>query len=335
MDSQNRKYDPAGVACVVVTLLGWSSVLLFLRHLAPYIDGWSANGWRYGMCAGGLCPYLLIRQCRGHADWHLWRRAIVPSVFNCIGQTFFGFAVYYIEPGLAAFLLRVSLVSSTLGAFTLFADERVLARSLLFWSGLSLIVIGSICTVAFSIHPVAGSSGFGMLLAAAAGGFFGLYGVSVRYFMRGVRPTDSFSAIATVTALVMIGLMFWRSPTRGACVLDLSAMNTFWIVLSAVIGIAIGHIFYYAAIARLGVAVAAAIVQLSPFFCSLGSIYLFGEVLTPGQWIAGAGMVFGASLLIRSEQRRGREAAPEGLAACPIELEADVPARTIRVAKDI
>ncbi|MBK8267950.1 MAG: DMT family transporter [Planctomycetes bacterium] len=255
------------------------------------------------------------------APWKLWRRALVPTFFNSIGQTFFAFAVYYIEPGLAAFLLRVSLVSSTLGAFLLFADERAMLRSRLFWTGMAMIVIGSISTMMLSVHPISGGSGFGMMLAAMAGIFFGMYGVSVRACMRGVRPTDSFSAIATLTALMMITMMVLKSPTHGMGVFDLSAENWFWLVLSAVIGIAIGHIFYYAAIARLGVAVAAAIVQLSPFLCGIGSVLIFGELLTPGQWVAGAGMVVGASLLIRAEQLRGKTVATSGPSAVPVEVE--------------
>ena len=133
MTQSNRSHDPRGVIYVVITLLGWSSVLLFLRHLAPFIDVWTANGWRYGMCAVALFPFLFSKRAGNGVPRDIWLRAIPPALLNSVGQVCFGASVYFIEPGLAGFLLRVSLIGSTFGAFVLFADERALMRSRVFW----------------------------------------------------------------------------------------------------------------------------------------------------------------------------------------------------------
>ncbi|MCG8408582.1 MAG: DMT family transporter [Phycisphaerales bacterium] len=314
--SQNTR----GIICVTITLLGWSSVLLFLRHLHTEIDGWTANGWRYGMCALVLLPMVLAKQAQGQVQASIWWRAIVPAVFNCFGQVCFGFSVYYIEPGLAGFLLRVALISSTLGAFVLFADERPLLRSPIFWGGMFLVAAGSVGTVALGIHPIQGATARGVLLGAAAGAFFGLYGVSVRYWMRGVPSVLSFAAISNYTALVMVGLMLCYSETQGGAVFDLSPMNLTFLVLSAFLGIAIGHIAYYASIARLGVAVASAVVQLAPFIGGAASVFVFGEILTLGQWGSGLIMLVGSALLLCAERRRPRDA-DVVQPAFPVELE--------------
>lgn len=293
-----------GVAFVLVTLLCWSSVLLFLRHLAPFIDGWTANGWRYGLCAAVLLAWLLARQGRLAAEQRVWRRAVIPALFNSVGQTFFGFAVYFIEPGLAAFLLRVSVIFSIGGAFILFADERALARLRLFWVGLGMVLGGAIGTVLMGNQTLVGKSAVGVGLGAASGAFFGLYGVSVRHFMRGVPPAVSFSAIGSYTAAIMIGLMIGFGRDHGLDVFRLSPANAALLVLSAVLGIAVGHIFYYAAIARVGVAVAASIIQIAPFLTAAASVVLFGEHLGAWQWACGALMIAGGTLLLRAEAKR-------------------------------
>jgi drug/metabolite transporter (DMT)-like permease len=197
-----------------------------------------------------------------------------------------------------------ALISSTLGAFVLFADERVLMRRGAFWLGMGLVAAGSVGTIVFGHQPIIGGTAVGIALGAGSGIFFGLYGVSVRYWMRGVPSMTSFAAISLYTAAVMVALMIWRADGRGASVFALSASNWFVLIASALIGIALGHVFYYASIARLGVAVASAVVQLAPFIGGAASVVIFKEILTPMQWISGVVMLGGAGVLLWSEQSR-------------------------------
>ncbi|OWY71191.1 hypothetical protein B7486_11355 [cyanobacterium TDX16] len=304
MSGESRESRASGITYIVLTLVGWSSVLLFLKHLTPYIDAWTANGWRYGMSALLWLPVLLVGARGGTLPEGIWRRALVPALFNCMAQVCFAQAPYYIGPGLAGFLLRINIVFSTAGALILFADERPLARSPMFWGGLVLVVAGSIGTVLMGSTPLVGGTATGVILGLGAGAFYGLYGVSVRYWMHGIRPMVSFGAISLYTAAVMVSLMIVISPGRGAGVFGLSGFNWMILVMSALIGIALGHVFYYSAIARLGVAISAAVVQLAPFITGVASVLIFGEVLTSWQWMFGAIMLMGAGTLIHSERSR-------------------------------
>lgn len=305
--SGRARIDVRGLAYVVATLLGWSSVLLFLRALHEDIDAWAANGWRYGLCALLFLPFQLSLTLRGRSSPGVWRKAVVPTIFNSLGQICFGFSIYYIKPGLAGFLLRVSLITSTAGALTLFADERRLARSGLFWLGLGCVAIGSLVTIFLSDTPIAGGQLTGVLMGAGAGAFFGLYGVAVRANMRHVSSMQSFSTICTLTAAAMVACMLAFGKESGAPVLSLSPLHLFYLVASALIGIAMGHLFYYASIKRLGVAVAGAIVQIAPFITASFSHVLFNESLTAWQWAGGAIMLTGGYALLRAEQTRPRE----------------------------
>lgn len=312
VNQKGKKYDVAGICFITGTLVGWASILLFLKHLVPYLDAWTANGWRYGISALLWLPLLLTGVRNGSLPDGIWRRAMWPSIFNCIGQVLYASMIYYIGPGLGGFLIRVSLISSMAGAFFLFADERVLLRSRLFWLGITAVVGGSIGTVFLGHVPIRGATAIGIILGTTSGAFYGMYGVSVRYYMRGISAMTSFSVISLYTAAGLVIMMLLMGERHGLKVFGLSTQN--WVILvgSALIGIAICHVSYYAAIARLGVAVSTAIVQLAPFLCAIGAYVIFDEVLSPLQWASGLVMIFGAMMLLTAEQQRPKAGEPAG-----------------------
>jgi hypothetical protein len=84
------------------------------------------------------------------------------------------------------------------------------------------------------------------------------------------------------------GLSAWLLPTGPFAVL----------LLSSVIGIALGHVFYYIAIARLGVAVSSGVIQLQPFLVAIGSYFILAKPVTTGQMVTGMIAVAGAVLLL-------------------------------------
>lgn len=313
-----------GIACVIGTLVGWASILLFLKHLVPYLDSWTTNGWRYGLSALMWLPVVLVGLARKSLPKGIWWRAIVPSVFNCTGQALYAMVPYYIGPALGGFLIRVSIVSSTLGAFILFADERILMRSGFFWGGMGAVVVGSIGTVFLGSAEIIGGTAMGIALGATSGLLFGLYGVGVRRFMTGIPAMTSFAVISLYTSAGLVTLMVLRGAEHGLGVLHLSGFNWFILIASAVIGIAICHVAYYAAIARLGVATSTAIVQLSPFLCAIGSLILYGEHLTQGQWLSGFLMILGATALLHAEQRRHKQTPVESVSVLCDDL-VDIP----------
>lgn len=317
-----RKERISGIIFITMTLIGWSSVLLFLKYLTPYIDPWTANGWRYGLSALLWLPLLVVGLRRGTLPDGLWRRAVVPACINCIAQVCFAAAPYYIGAGLTAFLLRVNIIFSTVGAFVLFSDERPLARSGRFWTGMALLLGGSVGTVLLGAAPITGATATGVLLGLAAGAVYGMYGVSVRYYMRNIPSMTSFAVISLYTASGLVVLMAFFGSRGGMSALDLSSFNWFMLAASALIGIALGHVFYYSAIARLGVAVSAAIVLLAPFICGAASVVLFNEVLTRAQWLCGVVMICGAGFLLVAERARHRKPEPSTIPGATVEIDA-------------
>lgn len=308
-DTQTTQRASTGqaVALIVMTLLGWSSVPLFLKHFSHAIDVWTSNGWRYGFSALLWAPVLLIGLKRRSLPRGLWRNAIVPSIFNCAGQTCFAAAHYIISPGLLTFGLRMQILFVGVGAYLLLPQERRVIRTRSYLVGAVLVLGGTLGTIFLGEKPPDFSSGLGVTLAIAAGLLFACYALSVRHYMRQTSSITAFAVISQYTAAVMVGLMLALGERSGAAALDLDPLQFGLLLLSAIIGIALGHVFYYAAIAKLGVAIASGVVQLQPFLVTAASYFLFGERMTPWQLVGGAVAISGAALMLSVQHRLSKQ----------------------------
>jgi drug/metabolite transporter (DMT)-like permease len=307
----------AGIATIVLTLLGWSSIPLFLKHFSTLIDPWTANGWRYGFSALVWLPVIFWHYSRSSFPTGLWRRALVPSIFNGLGQIAFGIVPYLIEPGLMTFSLRVQIVFVTIGAAVFFLAERRVIRSPLFLFGLVTVLVGTLCAIAFSPAGLGGAKSIGLspelarhaktigvCLAIGSGLLYGGYSLGVRHYLHGVAPLTAFAAVSQLTAVIVIAPMFFLGEQAGFAIFNHLGRDQFVLLLiSSLIGIGIGHTLYFFSIARIGVAAASGVVQLQPIVVSLISIRLFGEHLTTLQWIAGTGAVVGAAVMLYAQHR--------------------------------
>lgn len=305
-----------GVLTIVATLASWTSIPLFLKHFTTHIDGWTANGWRYGASALIWLPALFVAYARNRVPPGLWRAALIPSLFNAIAQACFGLAPYHVDPGLMTFSLRFQIVFVALGAAIMFAPERRVIRSPLFILGLLLVVGGTMATLAFKPGGLGSGTRLGVALSVASGLFYAGYALSVRRWMVHMPPITAFAAVSQYTALLLILPMFFLGGGGGYLIgggeaLNLSGGRMALLILSAIIGIGIGHTLYFFSIGRLGLAVSAGVVQLQPITVSIASLFLFGERLTPLQWTTGIAAIAGAAVMLYAQQRlRRAEGAP-------------------------
>lgn len=308
-----------GVVTVVLTLLGWSSVPLFLRHFAESIDAWTSNGWRYGFAALLWAPAFALAMRRADTRGRLLRMALIPSVFNAAGQVCFTWAHYMIDPGLLTFALRFQIVFVAVGAFAMFPSERAVVRAPLYIVGFALVLLGGTGAGLLGDEPLRGANAAGFMLAVLSGALFAAYALSVRKCMHGTHPITAFAAISVYTAGVMLLLMLAFGRRAGLDAIDLPGEQFALLVLSALIGIALGHVFYYISIARLGVAVASGVIQLQPFVVGVGSFFLFNEALHARQWASGCAAVMGALLMLETQRRISGAAKRARLVAPPID----------------
>jgi drug/metabolite transporter (DMT)-like permease len=296
-----------GVATITLTLAGWTTIPLFLRFFKDDIDGWTANGWRYAFSALIWLPVWFVSFRRGTWPKGLWRAAFWPSMFNAAGQVCFGLAPYYIEPGLMTFSLRLQIVFVTIAAAIMFAAERAVIRSPLFIVGLGMVIAGTAATLLLKEGGLGEGEPLGVGLAILSGLLYASYSLGVRRAMVGVNPLKAFAAVSQYTAAILVSLMLLFGEDAGATVVGLSNFKLWMLALSAIVGIGLGHTFYYLSITRLGLAASAGVVQLQPITVSIASFYLFGEKLSTAQWATGIAAIIGAGLILFAQHASNRK----------------------------
>jgi len=306
MSVKPTKGSAGGVVLILLTLLGWSSVPLFLKYFAAYIDAWTANGWRYGISALFWAPVLVWGAWRRTLPAGLWAAALVPSLFNVAAQICFAWAPYYINPGLITFLLRLQIVFVALGAYLLFPAERPVLRSLTYVCGVVIVFCGlmGLCFLGETLPR--GATAWGVGLAITAGFLYGGYSLAVRRYVHDISPVVAFATISLYTAVGVVSVMLVKGRDHGAVAWSLNWKQFGMLVASAFVGIAIGHVMYYSAIVRIGVALSNGVILLQPFITSTCSYFLFDERLTIAQWLSGLTAMVGAVIMLNTQRRLTR-----------------------------
>jgi len=302
------------VACLVAATLGFGIIPIFLKHFAQVLDPWTVNGVRYSIGALFWLPFLLVLDRRpGHAaaaglGRNVWRDAIVPSIVNVVGQAAFGVSPYFIPASTMGFVLRLSFLFTIVFGFAAIVEERLLARKRAFWLGTAFSLAG---VLAMFVDEFQGGGGSvtGLVIIVVTAVAWGAYSVTVRHWLAGYSARQSFSVISLYTsgALVVLMLLFGRVGSLGEIGPGL------WgnLMLSALIGIAFGHVLYFRGIHELGPVVASGITLITPFVTYLAAAILLGERLSRIEWLGGTLVVVGGGLLVLARaQIEGRARPP-------------------------
>lgn len=296
----------SGVAFLLGNLFCWAIVPVVLRHLTGALDGWTTNGFRYPFAALLYWPVLFFAWRWGTLNEQVLRRCLAPSLFALAAQILWAWAPYYLPAGAIGFFMRFSLLFAITAAMVLFPDERKLLRLAKFYVGLILLVGGFILMSVSKVQFDAEVTGAGIAIILLCGVFFGLYGVSVRHFLHGINPLVAFGVVSTYVSIGTLTAMFAFGDYHE--LLALSGRN--WLILagSAILGIALGHIFLYSAVSRLGAAITSGAQTLIPFPTMLLAAWFLQERMNGLEWIAGLTMVLGTAVLLLAQHQIVRRA---------------------------
>jgi len=284
-----------------LSLLCFGTIPLFLKYFTPYIDGWTANGYRYLVAAIIYLPFLPGKNHAKEGGRNVWKYALIPTAFNIILQSAWAWVPYYINPGLMGFLGKSTVIWSVTGSFIIFRDERPLLTSKRFWSGLTIAIAGFTGLSLGGGSIPHGSTLFGIALVMIACMFMSGYMLSVRYYFKNTNSRTAFSVIALYTSIgTLITMMIFGEPMAFTRLpLNINAL----IVLSGIIGIGLAHVLYYAAQKVLGSAIASSTTLFSAFYTAILSYMIFDEKLTLLQWASGLLLTAGGLLLLAAQNK--------------------------------
>jgi drug/metabolite transporter (DMT)-like permease len=142
-----------------------------------------------------------------------------------------------------------------------------------------------------------------LVLASAVG--MGAYTVAVRYYMSSYSARQSFSVISLYSSILLVGLMFCFGDYGRLTQISIGC----WLLLtlSALIGIAFGHVLLYQAIQYFGPVVASGVQLITPFITYVVAAVWLGERMSSSEWIGGVLLVASGALLVvaRCQCERG------------------------------
>ena len=289
----------AALSCIG-TLICWSSAPLFIKYLTGYLDLWTQNLLRYGAACLFWLPFLLAAAKTGQLPKAVWKRALLPFIPNIIMQNLWAAAFYYIDPGFASLLSTTAFLWAIVLSVIFFADERQHLSNRLFRLSIILSLVGLMGVMFF--HPAFTHSYTitGIVIIMVYGVIWGSYAITVKVAFRGIDSRIGFSVVSIYTVIALsILTMFMGQPSK--C-LELSFNGWAAVVISGVTGIALGHVFYYISIRRLG-ATTPSLVQLTqPFIVVVISYFVFSEKLSVPQLVFGVVLVAGSALAILAKK---------------------------------
>ena len=288
-----------GIAAMLAALFFWSVVPLMLEHFTHLIDPWTANGARYLFAAAFWLPFVVraLGRMAPAARQAAWLAALAPAAAHTASQICFGIAPYFNNATMLNFGCRLSIPFATLFGFWLLPSERPLARAPLFWAGL-LCALGGFLLMFEKGFGTDSTSVPGMLALLGFAATWGLYVVFVRRNLSGYPAFLAYGLVSLLTGAALLVLMFGAGNWRA--LLELAPDQWLWLLLSALIGLTLGHVFYYRAIRVMGPIASEGGMLLIPFQTAILAHLFLGERLTPVQWAAGLFLILGCVLLIRA-----------------------------------
>jgi drug/metabolite transporter (DMT)-like permease len=294
------RVNVAATAAILAALFCWSLGPIFIKYLTGPLDSWTQNAARYVVACLFWLPFLLYMARQGRLARTTWRRALVPAVANVAMQSLWAAGFYYLDPGFMTLLSKTSILWIAGFSLLLFPQERPLARSRRFWSGLLLSLAGMVGVLYF--EPNFGSRGtlIGVAIALVQAFTWGVYTMAVRLAFRDTDARLSFSVISIYT---MVGLTLaaglFGTP---AALLRMDLRGWVAVVVSGVLAIALGHVFYYAAIRRIGATIPMLVILVQPFAVLGLSSIIFHERLSAIQLLFGLVLLLGAALSVWAQQ---------------------------------
>jgi drug/metabolite transporter (DMT)-like permease len=298
--TRTHRIDLVATAACLGALSCWALGPIFITYLTGSLDSWTQNAVRYLVACLFWLPFLLHTMARGRFAAVTWRQALVPAVTNVVMQSLWAAGFYYLGPAFLTLLSKTSVLWVATFSLLFFPDERPLARSPRFWLGLLLSVTGVAGVLYFSGGISSQARLIGIVIGLMQAFTWGLYTISVRICVRDLDTRVSFAVISIYT---MAGLWLCAGLFgQPAQILHLSVGGWGAVVVSGVTAIALGHVFYYTAIQRIGATIPMLVILAQPFFVFSMSSVLFHERLNALQLLCGAILLLGSASSIWAQQ---------------------------------
>mgnify|MGYP000226884917 CR=1 FL=1 len=288
-----------GLTCAIITLLLWSQAPIAIKYLSVYFDVNTQNFFRY-ILAGLFLMVLYYRQIIHEIRKLSFISLIVPAILLFSYQTAFVNGIYLTTATIAALLLRLTVIFTSIFAYMFFKEERSIITSRSFIVGTALAMIGAMAIITTSGRASASSnvSVLGSVLIMLSDILWSLYLVSVKINLRNTNPQVLSSLLITIAGTFFLPISVIKKSIFA--VLYAPSFANLLMIVSGVLFVGIGNLLNYLAINELGVAIPSALQLASPLLTAISSVIVFHEEMPLGKVISGVLIMSGCSLIIYS-----------------------------------
>ena len=214
------RIDVAATGACLGALCCWSIGPIFIKYLTGHIDSWTQNALRYSVACGFWLPFLLHSIKRGSFDRRTWSRSLGPAVTNLVMQSLWAKAFYYGGPAFLVLLSKTSILWVAGFSLLFFRDERPLAKSLRFWAGLALSVVGLFGVLYFKGDFEATGATTGIIIVLFGALLWGGYTISIKIAFRNTDSRSGFSVISIYTTVgLWIAAWVFGEPAQAMLVI--------------------------------------------------------------------------------------------------------------------
>jgi len=302
--SDTRNIDLSATLALIGTVIFWSLGPIFITYLTGYLDSWTQNLLRYIVACCFWLPFLFFSIKKNKFDHRIWRKAVLPAAANLAMQSFYAGAFYYIGPAFMVLLTKTNIIWIAGFSLIFFPEERPLAKSKRFWLGLALSATGVLGVMYFKEDFTTVKTMTGIVLALSMAVMWAVYTLSVRIAFKDIDSRYGFSVISiyTVAGLFILTILFGN---LGNC-MQIGFRQWMCVVVSGILGIALGHVLYYIAIQRIGATIPSLVILAQPFIVLAISYFIFAESLNLFQILFGAVLLAGSALAVWAQQHLKR-----------------------------
>lgn len=299
MESQKTKINISGTAFAIVAVINWVPGPIIIKYLSNFVDFWTQNFLRYILAMIIFLPILISSIKTRKVDSSIWCKALLPAIPNISAQCLWAAAFYYINPAFMSLLSQSQILWTMTISMIVFADERPLLRSKRFLAGSLAAIVGLVGIIVLKQDFTASSSVIGIVITLAWAVNWSLYSIAAKVAFKTIDSAAGFAVVSlyTVPPLAILAFIFGRP---GQC-LSMSSSAWIYLLISAVLSIAISHSCYYAAIKRIGATIPSLVILALPFLILLASRVIFNERLSTAQGFFGLLLIVGAALAIKSQ----------------------------------
>lgn len=304
---------------IIAAVLCWAAASLFVRYFSFHMDLHTQNFFRYLSASLVMAPVVawIYPGCfsRYLRRWHTF---LPLGALLVLFQVLWTASVYRLDIGFASMLGKVGTLLITLIAFAVHPEERRVIRSPLFLAGLVLGFTGMAGVVAGLPNfkgGLAAAQKIGIILLLGSAVVWAIYANIIRSVLKSENGLQTFAFTCISTTIVYFPVFLaWGHP---ATLLHSGPGLSLLVAASGMIGIAGANSSYFISIKKIGLAPSSNLVLADTFVVALVSGPLFGEHLSPAQWVFGLLLLSGCALVVRvstsGRQKGARASAPTPL----------------------